>query len=277
MAGALEQVGLKPVMRNPLALARLAACAWILPFAAHGMPTAVVQLLDQGRCGGCDLIRADLAQAQLARADLQRAKLEGANLSGAQLDGANLSGSDLSFASLHGASLRGANLRGARMHGTDLRGADLSGAELDASGLATAHWQGAKGVNPTLLSYSELHNAGTQAAQLGRFPEAEQWFNEAIRRNPDAAISWLARGITRGEQGKKELAAQDLAYASDLYGAMGDMILAQDLRRASEAINAPEAKPKKGNGAGSALLSGAASALQVLGPLALKAFIPVGF
>jgi uncharacterized protein YjbI with pentapeptide repeats len=277
MAGALEQVGRKPVMRSPLALAWLAASAWMLPLAVHGMPTAVVQLLDQGSCRGCDLIRADLAQAQLARSDLQLAKLEGANLSGAQLDGANLSRSDLSFASLHGASLRGANLSGARLHGTDLRGADLSGAQLDPSALATAHWQGAKGLNPTLLSYSELHNAGTQAAQLGRFPEAEQWFNEAIRRNPDAAISWLARGITRGEQGKKELAAQDLAYASDLYGAMGDTVLAQDLRRASETIRAPERKPKSGNGAGSALLSGAASAFQVLAPLALKAFMPVGF
>lgn len=264
-------------MKSRIALAFLAASSWMLPHACLGMPTAVVQLLDQGHCRGCDLIRADLAQAQLAKADLQQAKLEGANLSGALLDGANLSRSDLSFTSLHGSSLRGADLRGARMHGTDLRGADLSGAKLDASGLATAHWQGAKGINPTLLSYSELHNAGTQAAQLGRFPEAEQWFNEAIRRNPEAAISWLARGITRGEQGKKELAAQDFAYASDLYGAMGDTLLAQDLHRASEAITAPEAKPKGGNGAGSALLGGAASAFQVLAPLALKAFMPVGF
>ena len=149
--------------------------------------------------------------------------------------------------------------------------------QLDPSGLATGHWQGAQGLNPALLSYSELHNAGTKAAQLGRFPEAEQWFNEAIRRNPDAPITWLARGITRGEQGKQELAAQDLAYASDLYGAMGDLQLAQDLRRASEAISVPERKLKGGNGAGSALLSGAASAFQVLAPLALKAFMPVGF
>ena len=264
-------------MRAPAALASLAVATWFLPQSVVAMPTAVVQLLDLGRCRGCDLIRADLAQAQLARADLQLAKLEGANLSGAQLDGANLSRSDLSFASLHGASLRGANLMGARLHGTDLRGADLSGAQLDPEGLATAHWQGAKGLNPSLLSFSELHNAGTQAAQLGRYPEAERWFNEAIRRNPDAAISWLARGISRGEQGKKELAAQDLAYASDLYGAMGDTQLAQELRLASEAISAPERKAKGGNGAGSALLSGAASAFQVLAPLALKAFMPVGF
>lgn len=264
-------------MRTPIALAWLAAATWALPQAVVAMPTAVVQLLDQGRCRGCDLIHADLAQAQLARADLQLAKLEGANLSGAQLDGANLSRSDLSFASLNGASLRGANLTGARLHGTDLRGADLSGAQLDPSGLATAHWQGATGLDPTLLSYSELHNAGTKAAQLGRFPEAEQWFNEAIRRNPDAAISWLARGIARGEQGKKDLAAQDLAYASELYGAMGDLELSQDLHRASEAVGAPERKPKSGNGAGSALLSGAAAAFQVLAPLALKAFMPVGF
>jgi hypothetical protein len=58
---------------------------------------------------------------------------------------------------------------------------------------------------------------------------------------------------------------------------MGDTLLAQDLRLASEAISAPERKTKSGNGAGSALLSGAASAFQVLAPLALKAFMPVGF
>lgn len=241
------------------------------------MPTAVLQLLDEGRCRGCDLIRADLVQAQLARADLQLAKLEGANLSGAQLDGADLSRSDLSFASLHGASLRGANLAGARLHGTDLRGADLSGAQLDPAALATAHWQGAKGLNPTLLSYSTLHNAGTKAAQLGRFPEAEQWFNEAIRRNPEAAISWLARGITRGEQGKKELAAQDLAYASTLYRASGDSELAEELLSASNTLAAPKQQAKRGNGAGSALLAGAASAFQALAPLAMKAFMPIGF
>jgi len=276
-AWALKQGVHKPVMKALVALTGLGAAALVAPLAALAIPTAVVQLLDEGSCRGCDLMRADLAQARLARADLHQAKLEGANLSGADLDGANLSRSDLSFASLHGASLRGANLLGARLHGTDLRGADLSGAHLDPSGLATAHWQGAKGLNPSSLSYSELHNAGTQAAQLGRFPEAEQWFNEAIRRNPDAAISWLARGITRGEQGKKELAAQDLAYASDLYGAMGDALLAQELRSASEAISAPALRSKSGNGAGSALLSSAASAFQVLAPLALKAFMPVGF
>ena len=275
-AWALKQDVHKPVMKALVALTGLGAAALVAPLAALALPTAVVQLLDQGSCRGCDLIRADLAQARLARADLHQAKLEGANLSGADLDGANLSRSDLSFASLHGASLRGANLLGARLHGTDLRGADLSGAHLDPSGLATAHWQGAKGLNPSSLSYSELHNAGTQAAQLGRFPEAEQWFNEAIRRNPDAAISWLARGITRGEQGKKELAAQDLAYASDLYGAMGDALLAQELRSASEALTTPERKPRSGNGAGSALLSGATAAFQVLAPLAIKAFMPVG-
>ena len=264
-------------MKAPYALAWVAAQSVLLSQHVVAAPTAVVQLLDQGRCRACDLIRADLAQAQLTRADLQLAKLESANLSGALLDGANLSRSDLSFASLHGASLRGADLRGARLHGTDLRGADLSGAKLDPSGLSSAHWHGAIGLNPSQLSYSDLHNAGTKSAQLGRFPEAEQWFNEAIRRNPAAAISWLARGITRGEQGKKELAAQDLAYASNLYDAMGDSLFAQDLLSASKAIGAPTDRPKSGNGAGSALLSSALSAFQALAPLALKAFMPVGF
>ena len=35
-------------------------------------------------------------------------------------------------------------------------------------------------------------------ALAGRQPQAEQLFSEAIRREPEAAISWAARGITRG-------------------------------------------------------------------------------
>ena len=264
-------------MKAPYALAWVAAQSMLLSQHVAAAPTAVVQLLDQGRCRACDLIRADLAQAQLIRADLQLAKLESANLSGALLDGANLSRSDLSFASLHGASLRGADLRGARLHGTDLRGADLSGAQLDPSGLSSAHWHGAKGLNPSQLSYSDLHNAGTKSAQLGRFPEAEQWFNEAIRRKPNAAISWLARGIVRSERGDKALAAQDMTYASELYQGMGDLKLAQEVLAAKSALMEAQERTKHGNGAGSAILSGATSAIRLLAPLALRTLIPVGF
>ena len=263
-------------MKAPYALAWVAAQSVLLSQHVAAAPEAVVQLLDQGRCRACDLIRADLAQAQLTRADLQLAKLEGANLSGARLDGANLSRADLRFASFNGASLRGADLRGALLDGADLRGADLHDAELDSAGLARAHWQGATGLSPSVLSYSELHNAGSEAARKGLFPEAEAWFNQAILRNPHAGISWLARGISRGEQGKSESAAQDLLYASKIYAEMGDHELANELKMASQALQQKPRQPKGGNGVGSALVSGAANLISALAPLAIKAFIPTG-
>ena len=273
---ALEQLECIWLMRVSIAWISLAAPAFFALPPASASPSALLQLLDQGRCRGCDLVRADLAQAQLARSDLQLAKLESANLSGAQLDGANLSRADLRFASLNGASLRGADLRGALLDGADLRGADLQGAVLDRAGLASAHWQGATGLSPSILTYSELHNAGTEAAQKGRFPEAEDWFNQAILRNPHAGISWLARGISRGEQGKREDAAQDLLFASKIYAEMGDVELAQELKTASSILQEKPRKPKGGNGVGSALITGAAALVQVLGPLAVKAFVPTG-
>jgi len=263
---------------NP-ALSGLAA-GWMVVLlcggSAQASTQAVLQLLDQRRCVGCRLQGADLVQAQLQQVDLRRAQLERANLSGAQLDGANLSGATMHYTSLHGASLRGSDLRGVSLIGADLRDADLTGALLDPAGLSQAHWQQAKGIQPSALSYAELHNAGTAAAQQGRYPEAEVWFNEAIRRHPEAAISWLARGISRNEQGKSLLAAQDLAYAGQLYRAMGDQPLADELHKASNALTESPQKNKTGNGAGSALLGGAAAAFKMLAPLAMKALMPMG-
>ena len=257
-------------------LSTSAAAVLFSASAAGASPEALIRLLDQRQCKGCELNGADLVQAQLSKANLQQAQLERANLSGAQLDGANLGRSNLSFASLRGASLRGANLYGANLLGTDLREADLSGALIDPEALSRAHWDQAKGVRIEALSYAELHNAGVSAAQEGRYIEAEDFFNAAIRKNPEAAISWLARGISRSEQGKKELASQDLAYAGRLYEAIGDGQLAHELKSASRALTEKQKQPKGGNGAASALLSGAAAALQLLAPLAVKAFIPMG-
>lgn len=244
--------------------------------ASAGTPEAVLQLLDQKRCRECQLQQADLVHAQLVQADLSKAQLQRANLSGASLDGASLAGADLSNASLNGASLRGADLRGSRLLGSDLRDSDLSGALLDPGALSTAHWQGARGIGAGALSYSELHNAGAAAAQAGRHPEAETWFNEAIRRNPEAAISWLARGLSRSEQGKQVPAANDLAYAGQLYGAMGETAVAEELNQASQVLLKKPKGAKGGNGAGSALLSGAASVFKLLAPIAMKAFMPIG-
>ena len=239
---------------------------------------ALLRLLDRKQCPRCDLADADLVHAQLEDADLRGARLERANLGQARLDGARLGGADLRFTSLLGASLRGADLRGARLEGTDLRQADLSGAQLDRGALSRAHWQGARGVDTGQLSFGELHNAGVEAAQQGRLPEAEQWFSAAIQREPAAAVSWLARAITRSELGKRPLAAGDFDYAARLYAAGGEEAIAAQLREAAVAVTQdPSQPPPGGNGMGSMVLGGAVGVLQFLAPLAAKAFLPLPF
>jgi hypothetical protein len=245
---------------------------------ASGNPADLMRLLDQRRCSGCQLQDADLVHADLRDADLSGANLKRANLSQAQLDGARLSGADLRFTSLQGASLRGADLRGARLEGTDLRQSDLSGAQFDPGALGASHWQQARGLAPEVLSYPELHNAGVEEALAGRQPQAEQLFSEAIRRQPEAAISWVARGITRSEQGNSQLAARDFTYAASLYEQGGDVEQAKMLRDAARALETPAGKPKGGNGLGGALLSGAASFASTIAPLAMKFLVPaLGF
>lgn len=268
-----------PVLRQgSLALAGLLGLGALAGAPAKAAdPAQVVRLLDRRGCPGCALQDADLVRADLQGANLRQAKLQRANLSGAQLDGANLTGADLSFTSLAGASLRGADLRGALLLGTDLREANLAGALLDRQGLAQSHWQQARGLELSQLGYAALHNAGVAEANQGRYPQAEQFFGEAIRQLPDAAISWIARGIARTEQGKTSLAAQDFNYASVLYARMGDPIEAEQLKKASQLLlEDPKAPKKSGNGMGSQLVGGALAAFQFLAPLAAKALVPLG-
>ena len=170
---------------------------------------------------------------------------------------------------LQGADLAGADLRGARLEGTDLRGADLQGARLDEGALERSHWQGALGVSGRAGSWAELHNAGVDEGQRGRWPEAEARFDAAISRQPQAAISWLARGLSRSEQGRSREAAQDLAEAGRLYRAAGEVALADQLEQTSRRL-LETPRPAGGNGWGSALLGGAASLVQQLAPYALK-------
>ena len=250
----------------------LAAVAVLTAPVALADSTDLFKLLDTRSCRGCKLQDADLVHADLRQAQLQRA-----NLGQARLDGAQLSGANLSFTSLMGASLRGADLRGARLDGTDLRQTDLSGALLDRGALSRSHWQRATGIEPMQLSYAELHNAGAEAAQQGRYPEAETFFSGAIRKEPAAAISWVARGICRSEQGKSKIAANDFNYAASLYGERGEQEQALQLKQAAEKVVASaKSPPPGGNGAGSKALGGALAALQFLAPLAAKAFLPMG-
>ena len=237
----------------------------------------LIVLLEARSCPNCELTDADLVHADLRNADLNAADLQRANLSQARLDGADVSESDLSFASLQGASLRGADLRKSRLIGTDLRGTDLTGALLDQDAMEQSHWNGARGITRGTLSHAGLHNAGVDAAQAGRWPEAEQLFNAAIEAKPDEPLSWVARGLSRGEQGKDDLASRDFAYAGELFADQGDMVKADQLEEASgrvyEIPNQPDTP--SGNGVGSALISGALSAAQALAPIALKALMPI--
>ena len=259
----------------PRALA-LAAALNAIP-ASASEAAAVILTLEQRRCEGCNLQDADLVHADLRDSHLQGAKLQRANLSGARLDGSNLRQADLSFTSLSGASLRGADLRGARLIGTDLRHADLTGAQLDSGGLSQSHWQQTKGISRSAHSYAELHNAGIKATQAGRHPDAEQWFSSAIERMPDAAISWVARGLSRAEQGNLQMAARDLHYAATLYALIGDTEQAEALNKAANLLTEPPQKPKGGNGAGSHLVGSAIAAFQMLAPLAAKTLLPIPF
>ena len=260
-----------------LILALSAAMPWEVQPAFAGNDQDTIHLLQTNRCPRCNLSDVDLMHADLRDADLSEARLQRANLSQAQLDGANLSGADLSFSSLRGASLRGADLRGSRLYGTDLRGADLSGAQLDPQALEQSHWAGAKGIENGARSHAGLHNAGVDAAVAGRWPAAEKLFTEAIQSNPEEPLSWVARGLSRGEQGKSDLAASDFAHAGRLFEQQGDATKAEQLRQASQKVyaNPDQAGGQSGNGMGSMLLSGAITAAQVLAPIAIKALVPM--
>ena len=240
---------------------------------------ALIQVLQERNCSGCRLTDADLVHADLRDADLSGAKLMRANLGQAQLDGADLSGADLSFTSLRGASLKGANLTGSRLYGTDLRDADLTGAQLDTDALIETHWRGARGVAEGIRSHSQLHNAGVEAFQTGQLSLAEQLFSDAIKSQPQEPLSWVARGISRSEQAKDDLAAADFLYAASLYDTQGLTEWAEQLKQASKSISQRRLKnvsPNEGKGIGGQLLQSTITGLRMIAPIAAKALIPLG-
>ena len=263
-------------MNKRLVLAWILFLPWAVGPAAADSEKDMFRLLQDQACRGCKLADVDLMHADLRDADLRGAELQRANLSQARLDGADLNGSDLSFTSMRGASLRGADLRNSRLIGTDLRRTDLTGALLDQKALDQSHWDGARGVNQGARSHSGLHNAGVDAALAGRWRVAEQLFNAAIEANPDEPLSWVARGLSRGEQGKDDLASRDFAYAGELFAEQGETIKADQLKEASRRVyeSPGNADAPSGNGVGSALVGGALSTVQALAPIALKALIP---
>ena len=102
-------------------------------------------------------------------------------------------------------------------------------------------------------------------------------FNAAIEADPGEPLSWVARGLSRGEQGKDELASRDFTYASQLFAEQGDNVKADQLLEASRLVYDIDNEPgaPSGNGIGSALISGALSTAQTLAPIALKALMPM--
>ena len=237
----------------------------------------LIVLLEARTCPNCKLADADLVHADLRDANLNAADLRRANLSRARLDGADLREADLRFSTLQGASLRSADLRGAQLHGTDLRRADLTSALVDKHALEQSHWVGAKGVAQGARSHAGLHNAGVKAAQAERWPEAEQLFDAAIRADPKEPLSWVARGLSRGEQGKDDLASRDFAHAGQLFADQGERVKADQLMEASQRVydKPNKANIPNGNGIGSDLIIGALSAVQAIAPIAIKALIPM--
>ena len=239
---------------------------------------ALIQVLQERRCSGCQLADADLVHADLRDADLSDAKLMRANLGQAQLDGADLSGADLSFTSLRGASLRGANLTRTRLYGTDLRDADLTGAQLTTNALDEAHWQGANGIEAGIRSHPALHNAGVEAFQDGRWSAAELLFSDAISSQPGEPLSWVARGISRERLGKYQMAMKDLKYAGEIFSSRGQTHYSEQLQTAINNIEKMPSKIHTGNGIGSAALSGLLDTSKTLIPLAMKLLAPaLGF
>ena len=237
----------------------------------------LIMLLQARSCPNCKLTDAGLVHADLRNANLNAADLQRANLSRARLDGADLRDADLRFSSLKGASLRGGDLRGARLDGTDLRQADLSGALINPGALDRSHWLGAMGINEGLRSPASLHNAGVDEANAGRWPQAERLFGEAIQADPEQAMSWITRGLSRGQQGNETKAAQDLLHAADLLDRQGAPEQSEQIRQAVAKLQADEGSgSKSGNGLGSALLGGTVSTLSALAPLALKTLVPGG-
>ena len=265
------------VLLKPLALAFIAGCFWVTNPANAGNEERLIQLLETRECPFCLLNDVDLTHADLRNADLYGAHLQSANLNNARLDGADLRGSDLSFTSLQGASLRGTDLRNSRLIGTDLSRTDLTGALLEPNALDQSHWDGAKGITNGSRSHPGLHNAGVNAAQAGRWAKAEQLFNAAILASPNEPLSWVARGLSRGEQGKNDLASRDLAHAGKLFADQGDTIKADQLSKASQLVYTTDNQTgsSNGNGIGSLLLSGALSTAQAIVPIALKALMPI--
>lgn len=227
--------------------------------------TQVQQLLSQRRCNGCDLQDVSLARADLRGASLKKANLQRANLSVSNLRGAQLQGVDLTQASLNGADLSGADLTGALLDGVDLRSANLEGAILQPQQLDRAYLQNARGLKREQGRFEQFHNWGVSAAQAGQHERAMQFYNQALERNPESGITYLARAIARQNLNDNQGALEDAELAAEKFTAAGNTSGADAAQQYSELMQAA-LNPKKPNG----FVQGLSSLVQTVVPLALQ-------
>lgn len=240
------------------------------PLARATEPDHLRQLLNTGSCVQCDLRRVGLVLADLETADLQDANLFGANLSRANLAGADLSNTNLSGANLFGANLMGVDLSGANLTGADLRQAYMLGAILNETQLDYANLQGAIGLPDSAGQFEDFHNWGVASAQLGKHEEALEYYNQAIARNPEFALTYLSRAISRQNLHDTQGAIEDSKVAAELFEAQENPQSAEMAENLVLALEASlDAEPKTGG-----FMGFLRNTTQSLMPLVLR-FLPL--
>ena len=208
------------------------------------------QLLATKQCPNCDLISAGLVLADLVGADLRGANLTNANLSRANLTGADLSGANLTGASLHGANLTGANLTDTNLRGTDLRAAYLMNAIVSQTNIQEAQLTGVTGLPSDTGSAEDFYYWGIEEARVGNSVNAINFYNQALRLNPDLAAAYFGRSMARADLGDLTGALEDAKIAQGLYESLGsnegEQIALQLVEMLEFQLNPEENKPRGG-------------------------------
>ena len=90
-------------------------------------------------------------------------------------------------------------------------------------------------------------------------------------------MSWVARGLSRSEQGKINLASGDFAFAGRLFAIQGDTTKADQLNEASKLVYDIQKKSNdpSSNGVNQGLIVGVLSTVQALAPFTVKALLPM--
>lgn len=208
------------------------------------------QLLATKQCQNCDLSGAGLVLANLVGANLNGANLVGANLSRSNLTGADLRGANLTGASLFGANLTGANLTGAILNGTDLRSAYLTNAILEAQSLDNAQLVGVVGLPANTGNAEDFYRLGVTEAKAGHFVNAIDFYNQALRLDPQLAAAYFARSMARADLGDLPGAIVDAKQAQQLYQTLnspeGEKISLQLVEVLEYRQNPDQNKPRGG-------------------------------